>query len=298
VTRVVYEPTANLAYGMDATNRQFSRIDLATGIVTIGPRTLQIPNAACLDTQRNRLFVVNKGSSFITEYDATTLAAVRDIAWGGTDADPEDTQFRIYCGADRLYVTDGKYSPGLWIVDALDTATPRAVDHGTEASGVGSFALNAAGSDLYYAYQPYWGDCGTTTYVRRLDAIKLTQIDKSATNLASFPCGPIDSALLLDESRGLVFVRNRVFNATNLANVVYTLPSLNDVLDGLTENVYALDATRGLLATKNFIFELGGYTVVAATLKPPADQLFFDKAGTLWTLTITESALKAQIIRR
>ncbi len=76
------------------------------------------------------------------------------------------------------------------------------------------------------------------------------------------------------------------------------MPGSYAVLARPQEVAYALDAAAGLLATKNFVYELTRFDPVAATVVPAADQLFFDNAGTLWMLSTAQETLSAQIIRR
>ena len=81
--------------------------------------------------------------------------------------------------------------------------------------------------------------------------------------------------------------------------LLYTLPGTSySPLSGPEEVASALDAANGLMATKNFVYELARFDPVAATIIPGADQLFFDNAGTLWMLSTAKATLSAQIIRR
>jgi hypothetical protein len=293
IFRVAYDPTSNIAYGLDATNRRLAKIDLASGQVTYAD-VVQVPNDACVDATRGRLFVVNKGSSLITEYRTTDLSSVRDITWAGTDWGPTETQFKIYCSATQLYVVDGAWAPALFTVTGLDGQTPAAT--ATSVTGVGGLVLDSAASNLYYWYQLGWSAGSTNTAVHRLLTSDLSEIDVTSSTVASFNRDPLDAPILLDESRSLVFSKNKIFDATNLAKLVYTLPSDYDVFDGAGENAYALDSAHGLLATNNFVYELDRYSVVDATLDPSADQLFFDAQGELWSLSVSKGTLDAQIV--
>ena len=328
VFRVAYDPAANLAYGLDAANSKLAKIDLASGNVTWA-NVAHVPNAACIDAKRGRLFVVNTGTLLITEYSTADLTAVRDIAWTGQRVSATDSQFAIHCAPNKLYLVDGVGRPGLFTVEGLDDGSarqpdgglggaldgglgggfdggvgggldgglaaggPYVIEHTAAVPGVGGLALNSAATSIYYWYR---GDL-TYTDVRRFDTANLTKLDQSATNLPSFEVYPIDSPLLLDETRGLVFAKNYVFDAANLSKVLFTLPSSYDLLNGAAENAYALDTAHGLLATKNFVYGLDQYGVVAAALDPDAVQLFFDNSGVLWFLSTTDGALKAQIIK-
>jgi hypothetical protein len=293
--RIAYSATTNVAYGLDAVNRQLTRIDMATGTTKYVP-VVQVPNAACVDDKRNRLFVVNKGSSLITEYASDTLAKVRDITWPAMDWGPTATWFKIYCAADKLYAIDAAWAPGLFTVEGLDGATPVVVDHSAAISGVGGLTLTAAGTDFYYWYQYGWSAGVLNTYVSRRHTVELSEVDKTATSLTNFTRDPLDVPLLLDETRGLVFAKNKVFDILNLTRVIYTLPGTFDTFNGAAENAYALDSAHGLVASKNFVYSLDRYDVVAEVLVPAPDQLFFTIDGTLWSLSVSQGSLIGQSV--
>jgi len=297
VFRIVYDTTTNVAYGLDAVNRQLSRIDMASGTTKYVP-VVQVPNAGCVDDKRNRLFVVNKGSSLITEYASDTLAKIRDITWPAMDWGPTATWFKIYCAADKLYAVDASWAPGLFTVEGLDGATPVVTDRSATISGVGGLALTASGTDFYYWYQYGWNAGVLSTYVSRRHTIDLSEVDKTATSLTNFTRDPLDVPLLLDETRGLVFAKNKVFDILNLTRVIYTLPGTFDTFNGAAENAYALDSARGLVASKNFVYSLDRYDVVAEVLVPSPDQLFFTTDGTLWSLSVAQRSLIGQSVSR
>lgn len=295
VFRVAYDSTHDLAYGIDATNRRLSKINLKTLKVTYADVT-PVPNDICVDAARGRLFVVNKGSSFVSEYNNDTLAPVRDIEWAGTDWGASDTHFKIYCTTDKVYVVDGAWSPGLFTIDALDSQSPVVTDHTAQVAGVGGLVSNGTDEDLYYWSQVGWSAGLLSTYVRRLQTSDLTKLDESSANLASFNRDPLDAPILLDETRGLVFVKNKVFDAENLTKVMYTLPAAYDTFDGSSENAYALDEAHGRMATKTYLYDLARYDITGWTLRPHADQVFFDRGGNLWSLTTSQGTLEQQLL--
>ena len=297
VFRVAYDRTANVAYGLDATNRRLAKIDLASGGVTYGS-VVQVPNDACVDAKRGRLFVVNKGSSLISEYATDTLADVRDISWSPADWGPTETQFKIYCTPSQLYVIDGAWAPALFTVAGLDdTATPVVTDHTAQVAGVGGLTVNAAGTDLYYWYQYGWSAGSLNSYVTRLLTSDLSQVDQSPMTLTDFDRDPLDAPLLLDEVDGYVLVKNKIFDALNLTKVVYTLPGAVETYSAATENAYALDTAHGMFATKSYVYSLNGFNILAPTVISAADQLFFDSSGSLWMLSVAQGTLSSQIVQ-
>jgi hypothetical protein len=295
ISRFAYDPVANVAYGLDGTNLRITKVDLATGGTT-SVTVAHTPNAACVDAARGRLFVANKGSSSITEYRTDTVAVVRDIPWMATDRDPTRSQFQIYCTRDRLYAVDYASIPALFTVEGLDGAAPVVTDHSAMLPAVNGLTVNAAGTDLYAWYQRYQDPIGV--YVSRSRVSDLAQVDVSAMNLTNFGAAPADAPVLLDEGRGYVFVKDKIFDAKKLTSVIYTLPGSYNVLGGPEETAYALDRADGLLATKNFVYELTRFDAVAPTVVTTPDQVFFDKAGTLWMLSTAQATLSAQTISR
>lgn len=293
VFRVVYDPEQNIAYGLDASNRRLAKIDLTKGDIVYAD-VVQVPNDACLNAQRQRLFVVNKGSSLITEYDARDLSRVRDIAWSPSDWRSSETRFKIYCAPQRVYLADGAWTPGLFSFDVADDAEPAVVDHSEQIAGVGGLVVNALGSELFYWKQVGWSAGNLNTSVHRL-AADLSELDVSG-DVADFNRDPLDAPLLLDEGRGLIFSKSKIFDATNLTKLVYSLPSEYDTFGGASENAYALDAAHGRVATKNFVYELEQYKIVSSTVVDDADQLFFDANGALWFLSISSGTLAKQVI--
>ena len=117
-------------------------------------------------------------------------------------------------------------------------------------------------------------------------------------NVPLFNRDPSDAPILLDETRGIILAKNKVFDSTNLAKVLATLPGAVELLGGALENAYALDDAHGLFASKSFVYELSGFTPVAETLVPAATQSFFDRDGVLWMISLAAGALEGQIIRR
>lgn len=297
VSRVAYDAEGNLAYGLDAINRRLVKIDLGSGDTTYAD-VVQVPDVGCVDRKRGRLFVVNTGSSLITEYATSDLKAIRNIAWNGKDATETAAHFKITCAADKLFVVDASSGPGLFTVQDLDAAKPTVTDHTALVSEVGGLVLNSTAQDLYYWYQLGWSASSAASSVRRLNLADLSQIDESSTTVSAITRDPVDTPIFLDEGRGLIFVKNQILDASNLAKIVYSLPPTPRTYEAAIENIYALDPEHGLMATKGYVYELDHYAVVAQTITHSPDQMFFDKDGRLWMLVISGGSLQAQVVRR
>ncbi len=79
-----------------------------------------------------------------------------------------------------------------------------------------------------------------------------------------------------------MLVKNKIFDALNLTKIIYTLPGTVDTFSAAEENAYALDAAHGVFATKDYVYNLSRFDVIASTVVPAADQSFFDSSGMLW----------------
>lgn len=298
VSRLRYEPSSHIAYGLDFANRKVVRIDLGSGMLQVNS-VVQVPNDLCVDSNRKRLFVVNKKSSIISVLDLETLMLKREITWTPMDSGPDETHFHIECARDKLYVVDGAWQPGLFTVENLDTDAPTVTDRTPLVSSVGALTLNAAQDTLYYWTQIGWSAGDLNTAVRRVNAADFSVSDTSTvTTSQGFVRDPVDAPILLDETRKLLFAKNMIFDALNLGKVIYTLPGKVNVgsLQGAPENTYALSIEKGLIASHKFVYKLDRYDIVAPTYTKHADQMFFDRDGLLWFLTTSAGKLEAQNI--
>ncbi|HEX9619212.1 MAG TPA: hypothetical protein VF989_03690, partial [Polyangiaceae bacterium] len=247
--------------------------------------------------ERERLFVVNSGSTLISEYALNDLGHVRDLQWGASVHAFSDTHFHIRCGVDRLYVVDGQWAPGLWTVENLD-GSPTAVDHTEQVSGVGDFVLSADETELYYWYQYGWGAGLAGTAVYRVETGTWSLLDETLIDYQdAFYRDPLDTPILFDESSLLLLAKNRVFDAFNLTKVLFTFTSDgDDVFDGAVQNAYAADFAATVMASKTQVFSLTDYAAVEPVAASGADQLFFDKNGRLYALVVNRGALVYQDI--
>jgi hypothetical protein len=297
VDKLIYEPVHQLAYLLDSTNRKISSLDLQTGAITARSVT-QAPSAACVSLSRSRLFVADWGSSYISEYNLSDLALLRNIPWPAPSYGSSDGEhFHVYCGADRLYVVDANWAPGLWTIDNLDGCAV-AVDHSAQVSAVGDLVLSADESELYYWYQFGWSAGSVATSVTRVRISDWSTADQTTLAYpADFYRDPLDAPVLWDPGRNLIFSKNRVFEADNLAHVVFTFADPNDsIFSGAVQNSYALDTVHGRFATRRNVYAEDTLNEVAANAQSTANQYFFDSAGSLRALVTATNRLECQTL--
>jgi hypothetical protein len=297
VTQVAYEPTQGIAYGIDPTNSVLSAIELSTGTVTSRP-TPAVPNALCVSASRSRVFVVDTGSSFVDEYDLADLSLVRRIPWPSPSYDtPDLASYLIYCGAERLYVVDSSWAPGLWTIENLD-GCPSAVDHTAAVSGVGGLVLSADESELYYWYQygRVAGEAGSAVY--RVTTSDWATVDQTTIGYQQgFYRDPQDTPILWDVTRSYILAKNRIFDANDLSTVIYTFTSPSDATSSMDyQNAYAFDPQSGWLTTRHNAFSLDTFASQATVTESAALQYFVSADGNLQALTASPSQIVCQVV--
>ncbi len=284
--RVVYDRTTHTAYGFDALNRRVAAIDLADGDVHYSD-VVQVPVGACVDDKRRRLFVVNTGSSVVTEHALSDLRLVREHIWDAVSSPRSDVAAQIYCGQDMVMLVQGARGGGLSTIEDLDSEMPTVNNRSGEIQGISTGILDSSGSNLYYLA---WG--GSQATVRRIATANWIEADRSAPGI-DLTTEPYNGPMFLDETRALVLTKNRIFDATNLAKLVFTLPGFAGH-SGAEENVYAIDSASGRFASRAYVYSLDTFRIESATLTADADDMFFDRDGLLWFLVSADGTLTAQ----
>jgi hypothetical protein len=99
---------------------------------------------------------------------------------------------------------------------------------------------------------------------------------------------------LWDHQRDYIFAKDRVFNAENLRQVVYSFPDTSPYDISASESAYALDEQRGRVATRQSVYSLQDFNPIAAVDHADAVQYFFDKHGRLRSLLTSQNRLACQ----
>ena len=289
IERLAYEAREHVMYGIDSVNRRLVRIDLVSEEVTYAS-VVQVPHALCVDVTRESLFVVNSGSTIVSRHALDSLDLVAQFDWGAPTYEHDDTHFHIHCGKDRLYLVDGMRDPGLWTIEDLD-GMPMAVDRTEMVSGVGDLALSNDETSLYLWYQSGWSAGLTRTEVKRFSIPDFALMDETGVT-DGFYRDPLDTPILVSESRGVVLAKNRILDPLNLERVIFTITSPRDrSIDGAEENAYAADFERGRFATKKAVYSLDAIVSILSISRPNASQLLFDRSGRLYFLETAQNRL-------
>jgi hypothetical protein len=241
------------------------------------------PQDVCIHPATNRAYVVHENTTYIDEIELDSFEPLGSIQWPAPRwTGPAETHFDIECGAETLYVLDGEWSPNLWIIQR---ASPNVAAKRDEVTGIGGLALSAGEDELFTWYQYGWsaGFAGSSVkrYGRSADAFSL--LDTSTLAWTNYRRDPLDSPIFLDERGGRVVNKQFVFNARNLAEVIYRFDDV-DV-------IYGVDFERNRAATRARVLSLDTFNPIRTIPLVGADHLFFDADGNLYLIENSLSAL-------
>jgi len=285
LTRMIYDDVNNVIYGIDKVNKKLLSIDVATNSVLSIYNLTYRPDDLCIDSINNRIFIVNNGSSFISEFDLLQAKITNNIPFSAlidsnTYGEP---RYRIACLPNKLILTDAGFQPGLWSVD-LTIANPVAVSLTTTVRGVGDFIVSPDGTSLYYWAQnswssPSWGG------LKRINLTDFTLTDSTKINsYESFPSNrDIYAPVFINTNSTQIINHRYIFNANNLGQIYYTFP--------VDETIYAADFTNNRIASRSSIYELTNYNPIAFTPTKKATQMLFVNSGLLYMMVNEQSAL-------
>ncbi len=284
LTRMIYDDVNDLIYGIDKVNKNLLSIDVATNTVLSNYNLTYRPDDLCLDINNNRIFIVNNGSSFISEFDLIQAKVINNIPFSAPiDSNSSgEPRYRIACLPTRLILTDAGYQPGLWSVD-LTSANPVAISLTTTVRGVGDFIVSPDETSLFYWAQnswssPSWGG------LNRISLTDFTVTDKTNSSYETFSYNrPIYVPVFINPNTTQIINHRYIFNTNNLGQTYYTFP--------VGETILAVDFTNNRIASHSSIYELTNYNPIAFTPTKKATQMLFVNSGLLYMMVNDQSAL-------
>lgn len=277
---IKYSASDNKAYGIDPVNKQLLVIDLTAKQVSKTIQLTYVPNDLCIDSASQTAYIVNIGSTFVSEYDLTTGILNQDIYWPApmySSSGSASPHYHIFCSPGLLYVVDGQWGPGLWTINLTDQTY---TDHTLSVNGIGNMVFTQDKSEFYTWYQYGWsaGFAGSDVY--RYSATDFTNIDQSSLGYPTMSRDPLNSSIFLDEVGGRIFTKRFALNSKNLLQVYYTFP----------DNIVAADPGRDRVVTETGIYDTTTYNVIAST-PMSGDQMFVDSGGMLYIMSNERSKL-------
>lgn len=282
--KLIYDDINEKIYGIDSVNKKVFIVDIASKTVESETSLTYIPNDLCFDSTAGRLFIVNKGSSFISEFDISTKTVVANIAWNGPMYDDKDyINYHIYINNQILYIIDAQWSPSLWTINLSDTSIINS--YTASIKNIGDLIFTEDGSGFYSWYQYGWsaGSAGSDVLRYSVSGEVISEIDDSNIGYPGMRRDPLDSPLFLDEAGNRIISKTFILNSANLTQTEYTFPG--------NEEIYAADFTNNIAASKNYFYELTTYNPTEVVPLNDIHQMFFDDAGTLFMLVNSKSAI-------
>ena len=286
LARLIYDNVNNVIYAIDKINKTLVTIDVATNTVSKTHTLTYRPDDICLDLSNSRMFIVNTGSSFITEFDLTLSTVTRNIPFSAPiDSNSSgDPRYRISCLPNKLILTDASFQPGLWSVD-LSTPTPITTDLTTLVRGVGNFTIASDEASLYYWRQTSWSS-PSWSGMNRIDltSSSFSLLDSNSLGYESLPRNTGGYVpVFINPMTNQIINHRYVFNSLNLNQTYYTFP--------LGETILATDFSNNRVASHSTIYDLTTYNPVAFTPTKKANQMLFVNSGLLYMMVNDQSAM-------
>lgn len=277
--KIVYNADLNKGFGIDAANKKLVIIDLKAKVIEREVRLTYKPSDLVVVNDKDRIFIVNEGSSFITEMKLSDFSLVKNIPWEAPHIDRYH-HFHIKYLDNKLYIVDGSWEPGLW---RIDLTSYKVEDLTTQVSKIGDLVFSSNGNQLFYWHQYGWdaGWAGSNIYKYAVSGSGFSLIDQTDIGYPKMSRDPLDAPILLLENKNLIIAKKYVLNMNNLKQIYYTF----------SEEIYAVDPQHRYVVGKENIYDLEYYDVLIATPKQNADQYYFDKDGNLHMLVNSEKKL-------
>jgi hypothetical protein len=209
---------------------------------TNGIRLAEIPLGTtatdmALTSDGQAIYVINTGSRTIMKVNLDTFAVTSTRSFGTPDTYDPANPLHITAGRSNLvYFTDGGWSPGIY---TFNFDSGEVLSNFDDDSGAGGLLTTRDGNTLFIWRQYGWGAGSVSSWVTRLDARSntLTPVQDSFN---SWRRDPFDTPLLLNADESVLFNKQQMFLATNIAVLLREFP----------ENIYSI-SRRGDLAFGN-----------------------------------------------
>ena len=169
------------------------------------------------------LYVINTGSRTMMKVDLMTFAVTATRSFSTPNTYDPANPLHVAAGRSNVvYFTDGGWSPGVY---TFNFATGAVLGEFDDDNGVGGLAVTRDGATMYTWRQYGWSAGNVNSWVSRLDARNANLLPLE-TSFASWRRDPFDTPILLNASETLVFNKQQMFAATNVANSLKTsMPS-------------------------------------------------------------------------
>lgn len=275
IEQVIYDVETDRAYLLDQVDRKILIFNPNTQTFEEEIQLQTIPVNLCIAHDRQSIYVVNSGTSFITELDLNTHQRKREIYWR-----PFGTSGNIhmyYREPNMLYMYEDNWMTNNLIALNLDTLTFK--EYGGSFSEIMALTFS---SDHKVAYllrkeAPFW-DCWLekydTTSAEIADWKRVQRLNMNNAMLTS------DIPIILLEKWNMVIVRNLVFNASNFQKLrelqlvelwcanpsetlvvghrMYRLPDF-ELLDFHNPNIFGWSDSHPNFLSKNNVLFINSY---------------------------------------
>jgi DNA-binding beta-propeller fold protein YncE len=262
INKIVYNEQNHKAYAMDYLYRQICVIDLPTFSFEEPIYLNQVPDDIVLCKDRQSLFVVNRGSTFITEVSLVTKQVVRNIYWPVCAYG-----FRLYYANQHLYVVDHKST--LW---SMDLNGQNGFQHQILFQSVKGMAFTNDQQKVYVWYQEEQVQT-ISRYTTPTGAVDQWVLDQKETFQSTYNTANYDpDAFFLKEEKNLLLIDNLVVQMNDLMEV-----------HRFSEKIFAVSPVDNIAVGKEYFYNLNDFSKTTNFPIYWARLFFFVPNGDLYT---------------
>jgi sugar lactone lactonase YvrE len=232
VVKLMADRTRPAVYALNASDgtRAGTLLALnATNGAVLGEAALGLnPTDMALSPGGDALYVINTGARTIMKVDlqAFTVTDTRSIST--PNSYNESNPLHIGVGNSNLvFFTDGGWAPRLYTFDFLRGVNVSEWDDG---EGIGGLTVTRDGNMMFTWRQYGWSAGNVNSWVTRL-TINAGALTARETSFVSWRRDPFDTPLLLNDSETILFNKQQVFVATNIASLIREF----------SENIYSIN---------------------------------------------------------
>ncbi|KAI7265885.1 hypothetical protein KC345_g8362 [Hortaea werneckii] len=272
VADIAYDYANQRAYAIDEAFNNLYVVDLQKQEVADTVKLPYRPAGITISEDGSSVFIVNDDlNHLVTEVRLSDLQVVRHLTYTSNKDSGDSAHRHIYQKSGLLYVVMGDWEPALLM---FNSSTFAPLNYGTAIRGVGDLAFSSDNSKFYYWYQMGWdaGNAGSNVFAYSVNGNSVTKLGQSSLGYPNFGRDPLDTPVLLLEDQGKLVVKNKVFDPSDLSQVIATLP----------EPIYAVNAAGTLLVGKYGIYDAANYQKVETLSLGAATGIFFSPDGKLY----------------
>lgn len=266
IRKFVYSEQNQKAYALDYLWRKIWVIDIPTFSLEEPICLAQTPEDIAIAPDRQSMFVLYRGSTFVTEISLITKEVIRNIYWPVCG-----DSLRIYYANQHLYIVD--HTNTFW---SMDVKTENSFSCQSLFPALTGMAFTTNQQRLYVWFRQDHS-MSISRYITLAGTVADWSLDQKGTfeNVDWFMYWPVD--ILLHEEKDLLCIGDLVIRMSDM-KVVHRFP----------EVIYAINSTYNIAVGREHIYDLTDFKPIENAPYLQGDHYFFDSNNILYEMTYND----------